>query len=119
MITIDEQSPMPPFEQIRSQLATLILLGTLPTGTMLPTVRQLAGDLQLSPSTVARAYALLENEGLVTTGRRAGTRVSIQADHYPDVLDVAIEFAETARSHQLDLDRAILALRAAWTATEK
>lgn len=117
MITIDEANPMPAFEQIRSQLATLILLGTLPNEQRLPSVRQLAADLRIAPGTVARAYALLESEGLVTTGRGAGTRVNIQADNYPEVLDSAVAFAETARARHLDLNRAILAIRAAWSAT--
>jgi GntR family transcriptional regulator len=117
VISIDDSSPMPAFEQIRSQLATLILLGTLPSEQRLPAVRQLAADLRIAPGTVARAYALLEAEGLVVTGRGAGTRVSIQADNYPEVLDSAVAFAETARARNLDLERAILAIRAAWSAT--
>ncbi|QNE46212.1 GntR family transcriptional regulator [Glaciihabitans sp. INWT7] len=109
---------MPAFEQIRSQLATLIFLGTLPSEVRLPPVRQLATDLRVAPGTVARAYAMLESEGLVTTGGRAGTKVSVQADNFPEVLDSAIDFVETARARHLDLDRTILALQAAWKASE-
>ncbi|HEY5223904.1 MAG TPA: GntR family transcriptional regulator [Microbacteriaceae bacterium] len=118
MITVDDANPMPAFEQIRSQLAGLILLGSLGADQRLPSVRQLAADLRLAPGTVARAYALLESEGLVTTHRGAGTRVSVQADNYPDVLDAALDFAEAANDRGLDLDRAILAVRAAWEAMQ-
>ena len=116
VITVDDDNPMPAFEQVRSQLANQILLGSLSAGERLPTVRQLARDLRLAPGTIARAYGLLESEGLIETRRGAGTRVSIQADQYPDVLDAAIDFAEIAKAHQLDLERAVLAVRAAWNA---
>ena len=65
MIAIDGTSPVPPYEQIRSQLATQIGDGTLPAGTRLPTVRRLAGDLGLAVNTVARAYKELETAGLI------------------------------------------------------
>jgi GntR family transcriptional regulator len=116
MIRIDETNPMPVFEQLRSQLANQIRLGTLHTDDRLPTVRQLAADLRVAPGTVGRAYSLLEADGLVVTRRGGGTRVSIQADHYPDVLDAALDFTEAARARGLDLEKAILAVRAAWDA---
>jgi GntR family transcriptional regulator len=114
VITVDDASPTPPFEQIRAQVENQILLGTLANGQRLPTVRQLAADLGLAAGTIARAYAALEVAGLIVTGRGAGTRVSLQSENYPEVLDAAIEFAERARERNLSLDAAILALRAAW-----
>ncbi|ETJ06228.1 MAG: putative transcriptional regulator, partial [Actinomyces urogenitalis DORA_12] len=50
-ITITD-SPTPPFEQVRSQIASLIVDGALEEGQRLPPVRQLAGDLRLAPGTV-------------------------------------------------------------------
>ena len=114
MITVDDANPTPPFEQIRAQIESQILLGTLTNGQRLPTVRQLAVDLGLAPGTVARAYSALETGGLIETRRGAGTSVSLQSENYPEVLDAAIEFAELARERNLTLDAAILALRAAW-----
>ncbi|MGW1362180.1 GntR family transcriptional regulator [Streptomyces chartreusis] len=64
------------FEQIRARLAGLIRTGRLTEGECLPTVRQLAADLDLAPGTVARAYRELEVAGLVCTRRGAGTRVA-------------------------------------------
>jgi len=114
VITVDDAHPTPAFEQIRAQIANQILIGTLANGQRLPAVRQLAADLGLAPGTVARAYSELEGEGLIETRRGAGTRVSLQSDHYPEVLDAAIDFAAAARERSLTLDAAILALRAAW-----
>jgi DNA-binding transcriptional regulator YhcF (GntR family) len=65
-----------PFQQIMDQLRSLIESGALRAGDALPTVRQLAGDLGVAPNTVARAYAELQGEGLVTSDGRRGTRVA-------------------------------------------
>ncbi|TPV51917.1 GntR family transcriptional regulator [Pseudarthrobacter phenanthrenivorans] len=55
-ITVDLHSPTPPYEQIRSQISSLIASGTLVPGSRLPTVRSLAADLDIAAGTVARAY---------------------------------------------------------------
>jgi GntR family transcriptional regulator len=75
-IRIDSRSAVPPFEQVRQQIAELISLGVLGPDQRLPPVRQLAADLGLANGTVARAYQELEAAGLVTTRRAAGTRVA-------------------------------------------
>lgn len=116
MISVDDSGPVPVFEQVRAQIAAQILTGALHTGQRLPTVRQLARELRIAPGTVARAYHLLENEGLVTTGRRAGTRVGIDADQYPEVLDSALDYADAAQARGLTLEQATFALNAAWNA---
>lgn len=69
-------SATPPYEQIRSQVSSLIALGTLAPGTRLPTVRSLAADLGIAVGTVARAYRELEQSGLIETRRRNGTVVA-------------------------------------------
>lgn len=76
MITIDAASGEPPFEQIKRQFRLAVASGELAPGDKLPTVRRLAGDLDLAPNTVARAYRELEQEGLISTRGRAGTFVS-------------------------------------------
>jgi DNA-binding transcriptional regulator YhcF (GntR family) len=65
-----------PFQQIMDQFRSLIEGGELRAGDTLPTVRQLAGDLGVAPNTVARAYAELQEEGLITSNGRRGTRVA-------------------------------------------
>jgi DNA-binding transcriptional regulator YhcF (GntR family) len=56
----------------------MIEAGTLPAGSQLPTIRQLASDLGLAANTVARAYRELEVDGLVTSRVRHGTTVAAQ-----------------------------------------
>ena len=75
-ITVNLSSAVPPYEQIRAQIAALIAAGTLAPGTRLPTVRSLAADLGIAAGTVARAYKELEQSGLLETRRRNGTVVA-------------------------------------------
>lgn len=80
MIRIDAGSPVPPYEQIRAQLAAQIIDRQLAVGTRLATVRRLAADLGLAVNTVARSYRELEEAGLVETRGRAGTFVSARGE---------------------------------------
>ncbi len=75
-LTVDIASPVPVYEQIRAQVTELVESGTLGTNTPLPSVRQLAADMQIAPGTVARAYRELEASGMVVCSRWAGTRVA-------------------------------------------
>ena len=74
-IRVDPASTTAPFEQVRTQLAALVAQGELAPGTKLPTVRQLATDLGLAATTVARAYRELEADGVLATYGRRGTFV--------------------------------------------
>ncbi len=75
-LSVDPDLDAAPFQQIVDQLRGFIERGELRSGDVLPTVRQLAGDLGVAPNTVARAYAELQEKGwLVGEGRR-GTRVA-------------------------------------------
>lgn len=82
-IHLDLASPIPPFEQVRQQIADLIAHGLLRSGDRLPPVRQLAGDLGLANGTVARAYQELEAATLIVTRRGGGTRVAATATPDP------------------------------------
>lgn len=75
-IVIDLETGTPPYEQVQTQISSLIAVGSLQPGTRLPTVRALAADLGVAAGTVARAYKELEASGMVTTNRRQGTVVA-------------------------------------------
>ena len=75
-LTVNLASPVPPYEQIRQQVAALAAGGVLRAGDRLPTIRMLAADLGVAPGTVARAYKELEADGIVTAMRRRGTVVT-------------------------------------------
>ncbi|MFE7775381.1 GntR family transcriptional regulator [Streptomyces sp. NPDC057445] len=94
-ITVNPASPVPPYEQLRSQLAVLISVGRLSDGDRLPSVRQLASDLGLANNTVVRAYRELEAAGLVKSRRGSGTRVVAPATP----VDIKLKLAEQASSY--------------------
>lgn len=75
-IAVDAALDAPPYQQIVDQIRALIERGQLAGGMILPTVRQLAGDLAVAPNTVARAYAELQAEGWIVSDGRRGTRVA-------------------------------------------
>jgi DNA-binding transcriptional regulator YhcF (GntR family) len=76
LLSLDPDSPVPPFEQVCAQLAAAIGNGSLKQSSRLPTVRQLAAELGLAVNTVAKAYRQLERAGLIETRGRHGTFVA-------------------------------------------
>jgi len=66
-VVISNQSGVQIYEQIKEQIKASILSGELSEGTPLPSLRQLARDLQVSLVTTTRAYSELELEGFVQT----------------------------------------------------
>jgi GntR family transcriptional regulator len=98
VIEVDTTSPVPPYEQIRAQVATMITVGVLSPGDRLPTVRQLAADLGLAVNTVARAYRELEATGLVVGRVRRGTTVAGSGATLP-AAEVRRRLAAAARAY--------------------
>lgn len=80
IVEVDPADPTPAYEQIHEQIARMIAAATLPPGTRLPPIRQLAVDLGLAKGTVARAYELLLADGLVDAAGRRGTVVAADAN---------------------------------------
>ena len=70
---LDLASGVPVYRQIMDQVMAGIAAGTLAAGDQLPTVRQLAVDLEINPNTVVRAYKELEIRGLLDTHHGTGT----------------------------------------------
>lgn len=66
-IVISNQSGVPIYEQIKEHIKTAILTGELSENDSLPSLRQLARDLQVSLVTTTRAYSELELEGFIQT----------------------------------------------------
>lgn len=64
MIQIDWKSGVPAYDQIVSGISRLAVLGVLPEGTQLPSVRSFALKLGVNPNTVQKAYLILEGKGI-------------------------------------------------------
>lgn len=70
----------PMYLQIIEQIRRRIALGDWKAGDLLPSIRQLAADLQVSVITVKRAYLELEREGLILTHHGKGSIVATRTD---------------------------------------
>jgi GntR family transcriptional regulator len=77
-ILLSNASQDPIYEQIARQIRSQILSGELSEGDLLPSIRALARDLQISVITTKRAYEELEREGLIDTVGGKGTFVAAQ-----------------------------------------
>ncbi|MEW9527413.1 GntR family transcriptional regulator [Microbispora sp. NPDC049125] len=116
MIVIDAASPVPPFEQLRAQLARQIQDRTLAVGARLPTIRHLAADLGLAVNTVGRAYRELEEAGLIETRGRAGSFVSSAGEEGRErARRAAADYAAVIASVGIDTTEAIRIVQAALT----
>jgi GntR family transcriptional regulator len=73
---LDPHSGVPVYRQIIDQVQAGLASGTLARGDQLPTVRQVAVDLEINPNTVLRAYRELEIRGVLDTQQGTGTFVS-------------------------------------------
>lgn len=76
MISINFRDSRPIYEQIKDGLRRLILSGALPADSKIPSVREIASDLAINPSTIQRAYRELEAEGYICSVPGKGSFVS-------------------------------------------
>lgn len=117
ILRVDPSAPLPVIEQIRRQITRLVVSGQLEIGAQLPPIRQLAADLDLAKGTVAKAYELLERDGVVETKGRHGTL--IRSGGIPVARSNALEQAADQLAvvgHQLgvDLEDVVASLGTAW-----
>lgn len=75
-LRIDPADPRPIWRQIEEGVRHLVASGALAVGTSVPSVRDLARDLQVNPATVSKAYQRLTDAGVLTVRRGEGTYVS-------------------------------------------
>ncbi|MFG2451027.1 GntR family transcriptional regulator [Streptomyces sp. NPDC048512] len=116
-VHVDTTSPVPPYEQVRIQIADLILGGHLIDDDRLPPVRQLAADLGLATGTVGRAYRELEAAGLIRSRRGIGTRVTSSSAPTPEsqLAQAASTFITSGRRLGASNDQMLTAIRIALT----
>ncbi|MEX2114991.1 MAG: GntR family transcriptional regulator [Pirellulales bacterium] len=69
-------SGLPLYRQISDQVRRHVASSRLLPGDFLPSVRQVALELQVNPMTVSKAYSLLERDGVVELARGQGMRVA-------------------------------------------
>jgi GntR family transcriptional regulator len=76
LIQVDVRSRTPIFEQIKNQITELVITGALKPHDQVPSIRGLAHDLSLNFNTVKRAYADLEQAGVIYTLTGRGSFVA-------------------------------------------
>ncbi|WP_154222663.1 GntR family transcriptional regulator [Marinicella rhabdoformis] len=79
-ITVDIESTVPMFTQLMMQIKQAVQKGQLKAGDPLPSIRQLANDLEVNSKTVAKAYRLLERDAVVQAKGYRGSFI------HPDAL---------------------------------
>ncbi|MEJ2245696.1 MAG: GntR family transcriptional regulator, partial [Acidobacteriota bacterium] len=79
MIQINFKSGKPVYLQVVDQIKTAAASGALKPGEPLPTIRPLAEELRLNRNTIAKAYAELENQGVIETLPGKGSFVKSDA----------------------------------------
>ena len=118
---VDPRDAVPIWKQIEEGMRRLVGSGALKPGAAVPSVRDLARDLQVNPATVVRAYQRLVEAGLFVVKRGEGTFV---ADAIPSVpkaergralAEGALRYASTAVTVGASRDEAARALDAAFS----
>ncbi|MEZ5243515.1 MAG: GntR family transcriptional regulator [Acidimicrobiales bacterium] len=123
-VRLEVDTAIPRFEQLRGQLSVMVAVGRLEPGTRLPTVRDMAEQLDLAPGTVARTYRELENDGIVEGRGRRGTFVVDEPPHSEPLQErreriraATHRFVFEVRQLGADLDAACDAVATVWADT--
>src|SRR6476469_9428176 len=74
-IHVSPASGVPIYRQLIDQIRAQIAGGRLAAEAFLPSVRQVAEELEVNPMTVSKAYSILERDGAVELVRGQGMRV--------------------------------------------
>ncbi|AFZ68418.1 GntR family transcriptional regulator [Deinococcus peraridilitoris] len=82
LIKIDLHSGVPLYLQLAEALKRAIDLGQLQPGDTLPPVRNFASRLRIAPNTIVRAYAALQDAGMIESRAGAGTTITARS-HAP------------------------------------
>ncbi|MCZ6833507.1 MAG: GntR family transcriptional regulator [Acidobacteria bacterium] len=75
-LLIDPASAVPIYAQVVEQIRRLVAAGGLDSGDKLPSVRDLAASLRINRNTAAKAYQLLETEGVLKSRAGQGTFIA-------------------------------------------
>jgi GntR family transcriptional regulator len=119
-LRIDPADSRPIWRQIEEGVRHLVASGALLAGAPVPSVRDLARDLQVNPATVSKAYQRLTDAGVLTVRRGEGTYVSEAPPKLPAaersrrLLRGALGYASLAVTIGAGRDEAAETLEDAW-----
>jgi GntR family transcriptional regulator len=119
VLTVDPRDSTPIYAQLERGVRAAIATGRLRPGDQLPTVRQMAVELQVNANTVARVYAELERSGVIETKRGVGSFIAASPaqahpprEHERRVRSFVTRVLADADAHGLTVDDVIAGLRA-------
>jgi GntR family transcriptional regulator len=105
LFSLNPSSGIPIYRQLIDQIKQAIKMQLLSPGEQLPSVRSLAGALQINPMTISKAFAQLELEGVLIRKRGVGMLVakSKQESTIPSEVENKLNyFISAAKASQLD-----------------
>jgi GntR family transcriptional regulator len=123
-LDIDTTSAVPIWRQIEDGMRRLVASGRIETGSVVPSVRELAKALRVNPATVSKAYRRLTETGLLTVRRGEGTFVSelgsgeLAEERRLLLNDGATTFVKVAASVGATREEAAGALRERWESAQ-
>lgn len=91
MIQLDYKSGVPIYDQLVNGVIRLKALGALKPNDPLPSVRAMAAKLSINPNTVQRAYALLEQNGIIYSVTGKGSFISDDAESENAIRQLALQ----------------------------
>ncbi len=77
---IELRSPLPVYEQIKMGIKEAVMTGQFQRDSQIPSIRELAKDIQVNPNTVARAYRELEREGMIFSRPGIGFMINVNKE---------------------------------------
>jgi GntR family transcriptional regulator len=108
VFVLQPTSGVPIYRQLIDQVRRMVLSGQLPPGTEMPSVRDVAEEYTVNPTTISKAYSLLELEGLLQRNRGKPMTVAALRRRHGAVTNRLKELEPQIDSlvlaaHQLDL----------------
>jgi GntR family transcriptional regulator len=119
-LRIDPRDARPIWRQIEEGVQHLVARGALASGSAVPSVRDLARDLQVNPATVFKAYQRLTDAGVLTVRRGEGTFVAAAPPPMSDtgrsdrLHEEAVRYASVAVTLGASREEAVAVLEGAW-----
>ncbi len=107
-LIIRNNSPTPIYQQIKNAITSQILSGELAEGEALPSIRQLAAEIQISVMTIKKAYDELEKEGYLQSRQGKGTFVApknmelIREQKQREIESYMQKIADIANTYSID-----------------
>jgi GntR family transcriptional regulator len=89
LFSLNPSSGIPIYRQLIDQVKQSIRMNLIEVGQQLPSVRNLAKELQINPMTISKAFAQLEVEGILD--RKRGVGMIVAAHKQEQVLSMKVE----------------------------